>query len=275
MAVSTKSRFGVGAVVGTPQVGSDFNRFESHSDPRHQLGWSAEDVDGNVYRYAQFGADVNRGVLVATDLSESCLGDSDGVIVASASSTLGTDGLIKTKYIEITAGDGAGAILTDQFAGGKFIVSDDAGEGYTYDIVGNTFNATSGSAFRLQLKQPLQVAVTSATDFIIVGNKYANLEIATRATDNYVSGVTCSTMDVSEASYGWVQTKGVVGILTDAGVSGVSDANEKIVLSSGTSGAVTCVGDESQTTPTLNTVLGSCIIAGDDTGHGAYYIDLE
>jgi hypothetical protein len=160
MAVSTSTLFGVGAANGVPQVGADFNRFVSDATPKYQVGWKIEDVDGNVYRYSHFGADVNRGVVVAQDISESSLGDSDNVIVAPASTTSGTDGNIGTKYVEITAGQSGNAITADQFAGGRFITTDDTGEGYTYNIVGNTGNATVGSAFRLQLKELLTLLLT-------------------------------------------------------------------------------------------------------------------
>jgi len=140
----------------------------------------------------------------------------------------------------------------------------------TYKVVGNSANATSGSAFRLQLKQKLQIAVTAATDFIIVGNKYANLEIATNGTDCIVAGVSCRSISTA-AYYGWVQSKGIVGILCE----GTDVIGEKIVLSTGTSGAVTSASNVEETSQSIDQVLGSVVIAGDDTGHGAYYINVD
>ncbi len=269
MARSTSSYFGSGVVSGVALVAGEFNKFDEHSAPQYRIGSKIEDADGNVYRYSHFGADVNRGVLVSTDLTEACLGDSDNVIVASASCSVTTDGTAGSKYLEITAGDSGSEITLDQFAGGKFITTDDAGEGFTYDIVGNTANATDTSSFRLQLKQKLQVAVTAATDFIIVGNKYSNLEIATAATDDYVAGVTCSTMDVSEQAWGWIQTKGVVGVL----MAGSDAVGQKVQLSVETDGAVCGAADNASNT--MDQVIGSCVVAGDAAGHGAYYINLE
>ena len=267
MAVSTSSRFGSGAVQGVPSVAADFDKFAEHATPQHQLGYKVEDVDGNVYRYAHFGATVNRGVLVSQDVSESSLGDSDNVIVASASASDTSYGTIGSKSIEITAG-GSTVIAADQYAGGKFITTDDTGEGYTYDIVGNTANSTSGSNIRLDLRQPLQVAVDGTTDFIIVGNKYANLEINTAATDNIIAGVSCST--ISTASYyGWVQTKGIVGILC----GGTDAIGDYINPSNTTSGAVVC--QSSPNSVTVDQILGSCVVAGDSGGHGAYYINVD
>jgi len=272
MAVSANSTFGSGTNQGVPTVSADFNKFDKHATPRFAVGFKVEDGDGNVYRYSHFGADVNRGVLVSQDLSESSLGDSDNAIVASASCTVTTDGTAGSKYLEITTGIYGSTtnteITEDQFAGGKFITSDDAGEGYTYDIVGNSAN--TAATIRLQLKQPLQVAVTAATDFIIVGNRYANLEIATNGTDCATAGVTCQTMDVSEEAWGWVQTKGVVGILCH----GTDVVGENISLTNLISGAVVCASNAAAIA-SIDTIVGSCYVAGDSTGHGAYYINLE
>ncbi len=272
MTRSTLSSYGSGTIQGISLVAGEFNKFAEHETPQYRIGHKIEDADGSVYRYAHYGADTNRGVLVSTDISESCMGDSNDAIVASASCSVTTDGTVGYHHFEVTGGDSGLAIVVDQFAGGKLIVSDDAGEGFTYDIVGNTANATDTSSFRVQLKQSIQVALTAASDFIIVGNKYSNLEIATHATDNYIAGVSCSTMDVSDKPFGWVQTKGVCGILEGT----ASVAGEKAILSPATSGATgTASIPQSADANSLDQIIGSCVVAGDSTGHGAYYINLE
>jgi hypothetical protein len=275
MAVSSSSTFSSGKNQGVPTVSADFDKFAKHATPRFAIGFKVEDGDGNVYRYSHFGADTNRGVLVSQDVSESSLGDSDNVIVASASCANTSDGTKGSRYLNITTGNyssggTATEVTANQFAGGTFITSDDAGEGYTYDIVGNTTNAGS-STIRVELRQPIQVALGATTDFIIVGNKYANLEIATNGTDCTLAGVTCQTMDVSEEAWGWVQTKGLVGILC----AGTDVLGEKVVLSQGTSGAVICASSVTESSQSLDQVVGSCVVAGDSTGHGVYYINLE
>lgn len=270
MAISTTTRFGIGAAVGVPQVGADFDRFVSDATPRFQVGFKVEDNEGNVYRYGHFGANVDRGVVVAQDISESSLGDSDNVIVASTSSADTSDGLVGSKYLEITAGQSGNAILADQFAGGKFVTTDDAGEGYTYNIVGNTGNATIGSSFRLQLKEKLQVAVTAATDFGIAGSPYANLEGATIGTDNVAAGVSCQQIAIATKPYGWIQTQGIVGILQ----SGTAVIGQKITLTA-TAGAVGPAGADATASATLNSSVGSTVITGDSGGHGVFSINLE
>ena len=82
-------------------------------------------------------------------------------------------------------------------------------------------------------------------------------------------------MDISAAAYGWIQKSGVVGILQD----GVIAIGNTIQLSDGVSGAVQIFGGEVasavaasdlQTEP----ILGSCLIAGDSSGHGVFKISL-
>lgn len=271
MAVSTSSYFGNGKIQGNPQVAVDFDKFASDATPKYALGYRIEDSDGNVYRYGHFGADTARGVVVAQDVSESSLGDSDNVIVASASCTVTTDGTVGSSYFEVTAGNSTIPITVNEFAGGRLVIIDDKGEGYTYNIIGNTANATEGSTIRVQIREKLQSALDATSDFIIMGNRYANLEIASNGTDCIVAGVTCRSMTTTRP-YGWVQTKGVVGILT----SGTNVIGENIALSSATSGAVGCYSDATVAASlTVDQVLGACLIAGDTSGHGVYYINVD
>jgi hypothetical protein len=227
-------------------------------------------ADGTVLRYAHFGDDVNRGVLVSQDLSESSQAEIDGEVIASASCVTTTDGTVGSYYLEADLA----SVTVDQYAGGKFIVTDDAGEGYTYDIVGNTATDDPASGnIRIQLAQPLQVALTADTDFAIQGNMYANLEIAT-TTDTSVVGVTCSTMDVSEQAWGWIQTKGVVGILADATAP---EDGEIVTLSEDTSGAVQVLagGGTDVADAVSDPIVGFCLADSDNGGHAVCKINLE
>jgi hypothetical protein len=269
MAVSGDSYFS-NSIQGIPQTGGDVDLYRNDVTPRYALGYRITRQDGNEYVYSHFGADSNRGILVATDASESSQVDTDNVIVAPASAVTTTDGTIGSRFVQITLA----SITADQFAGGYFVVTDDTGEGFTYRVRGNTAtdDPTSGD-FRLELEDPLVVAVDGTSDFAIQGNLYANLEAATAATDISVAGVTTNTMDVSEAAYGWVQTKGVVGILQDGTIA----IGDMCTLSDGTAGAIqvaagggTAMGDL-----IAEELLGTCLIAGDTTGHGVFKVAIS
>lgn len=270
MAQSTSSRF-PNAKVGTPQIAGPFNKFDLHANPQYNIGFKVELEDGTTFRYAHFGADVNRGVLVGTDESESSVADTDNVVIAPASANVTTDGTLGSFFVQITLA----SITAGDFQGGYFVTTDDLGEGFTYRIKGN--NATGDPAsgdIRLELYEPLQIALDATTDIAIQGSLYSNLEIATAATDMSVAGVTCKTMDVSAQEWGWIQTKGPVGCLQDATVIVKGD---QVVHSSLTSGAYGAFGG---TAPTVDDLIDEFIIGyvmqiGDTTGHGIINLMLE
>lgn len=253
-----------------PTLSGNFNKFRMDATQKYPLGFKVECSDGSVYRYSHFGADTDRGVLVSTDVSETCVADTDNSIIASASAVNTTDGLIGSRFIEFTVA----SVTANQFVGGKLITTDDAGEGYTYDIKGNTAtgNPATGN-IRIEIAQPLQVAVTTATDVSIVGSLYHDLEVAT-TTDALVVGVSCALMDVSEKPFGWIQTKGVVGVLQDVNVPTIGAV---ATLSNLTAGAVTIMGGNSTyaTYYGLNPIVGIFLDIGDSTGHASVKLNLE
>jgi len=267
MAVSTSNKFSI-AAGSPPSIVGAFDKFAKDATPKYPCGYKVEMADGTVLRYAHFGADVAVGVLVSQDLSESSQADLDNEVIAPASCVNTSDGTIGSYHIEVDAD----SVTVDQYAGAKLITTDDTGEGYTYDIVGNTAtNDPATGNFRIQLAQPLQVALDATTDISIMGNAYANLEIAT-TTDEFVAGVTCSAMDVSEQAWGWIQTKGVCGILQDGTIA----LGDMVCLSDGVSGAVHVIGGGGTlATDLTEPLIGFCVDPGDNGGHGAFKINLE
>lgn len=268
MSISTASYFNRGSSgFGGATVGS-FDKFEQGTVPKYSIGYQVRQADGTMYRYVHFGATVNRGVLVAGDISEMAVADTDNAIIAPASAVTTTDGTLGSYFIEVTIA----SINAGDFEGGKFITTDDTGEGYTYDILGNTAtgNPASGNV-RIQLAQPLQVAVDNTTDFSIVANKYHNLEIATTGTDPIVVGVSCATITAA-GNYGWIQTRGICGVLQDAQAPTIGDTVQLSALTNGAVGILGgtvagSLGDMNQ-----QVIVGRCVDVGDSTGHSA--IDL-
>src|SRR3990167_6508168 len=195
MAIDSSSYSSNQASVGLGgATAGQFNKFDLHATAKYPLGFKVEQADGSIYRYAHMGAATNRGLVVAQDLSESSTADTDNAIIAPASAVAvsgitAKPGALGSYYVEITLA----SVTTNQFRGGKFGTTDDTGEGYTYDIIGNTAtdNPASGT-IRIELAQPLQVALDTSTDFSIVGPRYGNLEACT-TTDEHPAGVTCAT----------------------------------------------------------------------------------
>lgn len=257
MAVST-STINSFAAVGVPMTVAEFNPFESTTNPKRPVGFKVEDAQGNVYRWAQFGATTTQGKVVSQDISESSLVDSDNIVIAPASAVNVGDGSLGSRFVEVTLA----AVTQNQYAGGKLVITDDAGEGYTYPIIGNT--ATDDPAtgnIRIELGLPLQVALTTASDIAISGSRYGNLEPAT-ATDFDIVGVSMGSQ--AAADYGWILTKGAVGILTQ----GETVAGKGIMVGS-------VAGSVTEATATNDNVFGYALAAGDNTGYTACIINCE
>jgi hypothetical protein len=234
MAYSTSNKFSI-AAGSPPQIVGAFDKFEMHATPKYPCGYKVEMADGSVYRYGHFGANTSVGRLVSEDVSETSLTRQANKFKAPAASASGTDGAVGSRYLQATlAGVGK-----DLFAGAKVVMTADTGLGYTYDIIGNTAtdNPVSGDC-RIELAQPIQVAIDATTDIHVTASPYQNLEGATD-TDIHVAGVACSTMVVADAPWGWIQTKGKCGVLSAAAVAAAVGA---VLTTSNTAGAFQLLG---------------------------------
>jgi hypothetical protein len=149
------------------------------------------------------------------------------------------------------------------FDGGQLAITDGAGIGYTYDIIGNTAtNDPASGNFRLELARPIVVALTTASDICIMGAMYGNLEPAT-TTDINVVGVSMASMAAGD--YGWIMTKGQVGCLSQ----GTTTIGIPCMIGSA-AGSVTDLTEAA--------VLGIpafTIVAGDNAGQAGIRINLE
>ena len=254
-------------------VAFDGNIYRLDSTPKYPLGFRVSRADGSVYRYSQFGAATNRGVLVSQDVSETSIPDTDNGIVTPASAVTTTDGTVGSRFIEITMS----GVIANQFAGAYLVTTDDTGEGYTYRIKGNTASGNPASGnYRVELYDPLQVAVDNTTDYSIVGLPWNDIEVATRTTDSIVCGVSCATTTAAKP-FAFVQTKGIVGVLQDIHVPAIGDP---VTLSTLTAGAVAkyfgtgSLGLSDVAVEGANPILGICADPGDSTGHTVIALNL-
>ena len=222
MAVSANCYFS-NAIVGVPQVAAgQVNVYKEDTNPRFAIGTKFERQDGAVFRYAHFGATVgSAGLLCSSDVSESGTTMKPLVVVASSSTYQMADeqpgvypNMKDSKYMIITLA----SVQTDTYAGGYINLSS-AGlsqvGGYTYRIKGNTAtdNPVTGNC-RLELYDRLQYGINSSDAFTITGSRYANLEANLPATGtDLASGVNMIPITTA-GDYGWVQTKGIVGVLS-------------------------------------------------------------
>ena len=278
MAVSTGTSYFTNALVGQMQVGSDIDINARHATPKFAVGTGFERADGCKFRYSHFGAAVNRGVLVSTDLSESNKGHTPNAGETVANLTKRANEHLKpnaagSRYVQLTF-----TATAHQFDGGYLVIEDDAGEGFTYRIKGHDVGngPVSGSMY-MDLYDPLHTAIDSTTDISIAGCLYANLEIANGTQpasriDSLVVGASCC--NTSAQDFAWVQTKGTCGVLQDANVAVPCQI---VMLSTNTNGAVTPLGVTlTGSAGTVITVpIGYCIVAGSSTAHTIVNLTIE
>ena len=273
MATENASYFSNAVPGEAPHFDGNIYRLDALATPKYPLGFKVSRADGNIYRYGQFGAATNRGVLVAPDISEVGVVDTDNGMISPASASDVTFGTIGSYKIEITM-DG---VIAGQFRGAYLHTTDDTGEGYTYRIKDNTASGSAGGTdYVLTLHEPLQVAIDNTTDYTITPCLYNDLEVATAATDNVVVGVSVATSTAAKP-FAFVQTRGPATVLNDETVPIIG---ELLMLSEVTAGAVApfltdSVGTVAALEIRASQLVGYCIAAGDSTGHTSVYLQIE
>jgi|TARA_R110000824_G_C15039240_1_gene660219 hypothetical protein len=224
--------------------------YTESSTPQYDLGEKLEFKDGRTFRYAKASdAAIAAGNIVSQDQSTTSLVETDDIIIAAAGRFSISAGSLA---LQITLA----SIAKDQFAGGMFQVTDDAGEGYQYRIKSNSATAfTTAGKVDIDFYDPIKVAVTTSSDIAIVGGLWNGVMAAVAATDTVVSGVT--PIAVTASYYFWAQTAGIALILAD----GTITIGDKLVVSDGVAGAV-----QTQDVYT-EAAIGSACYAPDTTGH--------
>ena len=244
--------------VGGGGIGSKAGQgiYTESSTPKFAIGEKLELADGRVFRYASFAAATGAGILVSQDISATAVVETDGAVLGAAGDYSPVAG---SSQFQITL---ASATL-NQYQGGYFHSTDDAGEGHNYRIKSNSATgATTSGKVDIVLYDPIVVTMTTDTDFAITGNLYNQVRPAIGTTDYIVSGVT--PIAFTSAYYGWVQTRGVAVILTDDSAIGIG---VPVMCGDAQAGAVE-VADNS------HPLVGFCLHEADDTGYMGIALQL-
>jgi hypothetical protein len=223
--------------------------YTESSTAKFAIGEKLEFADGRCFRYGYTAAAVNAGLLVSQDVSATALVESDDIVIAASGDYSPAAGSSKVQITlaSISANDYAGALLQ---------ITDDDGEGIQYRIKSNSATGkTTAGKVDIELFDPIKVALTTSSDFAIVGSLWYNVRGATAGTDYVVSGVTPIAFTANY--YGWFQTAGIATILADGSIA-IAD---NLTLSDGVTGAVQL--KDAETEP----LIGYACYAPDNTGH--------
>lgn len=224
------------SIQGVPGAGVDVDITRTDASPKYAMGYLIWRADGNRYRYCNIGTATNAGNLVGQTQASGGAAYGAAKVVSSASAVVVPQeypilpGQAGSHYVEVTIA----AIAANKYEGGYLITTRGTGVGDTYRIVGNsaTDNPATGN-LRIQLYEPLKVALTGATGLTIATSIYNDLA-ASATSSSTATGVLMSTTTATNL-WAWVCTRGMVGCTEDNTVTVV--AGQQLVSSRVTAGA--------------------------------------
>lgn len=193
--------------------------FTSSATQFHQLGTLGKTPDGRVFRYSQAGAvDTVAGKLYqgAAPIANHLANTPPAVAIGATSFTY-------------TPGATAGA--ANLYAEGYLQVDTTPGEGYIYQVASHEA-ITASTAFTLNLKDAIQVALTTSSRVGLVHNAYKNVILVPTTNTGRVAGVAPTI--IADTEFGWLQTRGPASVL----INGTPGITAPVVNSGTTTGAV-------------------------------------
>ena len=247
MAISTSSYFS-NSIVGIPQVaGESVDIYANDSAPRFAIGTKFERQDGSVFRYSYFANACTAGQVMASVTTDIGFAGVTSAFVSTSSTyqmvnePVGTyPNGVGSRYIVINTATASALAAAGQYKGGYLTVGAHKNDGIyvanqTYRIKNSTATGTPASGLlRFELYDKLLATITTSAFLSVAGSRYNGL---TPADDTIASAVAVPAgvaMNTMTATYfGWVQTRGPVGVILDVEAAG-SSAGYLAVL--GTSG---------------------------------------
>lgn len=249
------------AKIGSDPQSAPGDVFFTSQTPQATVGSRYVSEDGRVYRYAQFDPANN---LVAGNLLQGVipvLNHQHLTVTTGATAGMGSLGQLPSIVVTLGATAGTAGFYSNGYA----VIDSGSGHlGQTYSILANTTAASSGTMI-VYLGEPLVTAITAGTDTIsLVPNQY-NGVIQMPTT---VTGVAVGAAVIAGTAgwYGYVQTRGIASVLSDALVAAKGQA---IAPSTTTAGATT-LG-----TTTNFFSVGNALVAGVSARANPVFLSLE
>jgi hypothetical protein len=203
------------------------NPYEEHTEQMHQLGAMAIAENGDTYRYTKAAAtDFTAGHLLVSLGREA----NHQNVALSAAAAIGDKLVIPTM--------GATAVDANEYDEGWLIFNDNSPEGECYKI--NRHEANAGSlATDVYIEPALKTVATTGSEVELVRNPWNKPAISQLIAER-PAGVAIQDWDVSVAEYGWLKTRGICSVLSDA--TGIT-VGYKATISNQTDGGVGLFSD--------------------------------
>tara|TARA_Y100000310_G_scaffold344248_1_gene455990 strand:+ start:278 stop:1051 length:774 start_codon:yes stop_codon:yes gene_type:complete len=218
------------------------------------IGTRARHRDGREIVYGQTAAAVAAAVVCAPDISSKGLADTDDGV---------NDSVAAGEYTFRFDLNAFSSIAVNQFAGSVLMITDDAGEGYSYYINSNIATENTDE-ITVTLEEDIHVALTTSSDVAIAPPMYGELITADCNTGTDVVPTCVSVSVLADNDFGWFATRGFWPILQDGSIA----IGNSVTNSDGTAGAVQLKDAETEA------LIGTCVYAGDTTGHGVFKVQL-
>jgi hypothetical protein len=215
------------------------------------VGSYAETPDGRGYRYALAGG---------TTLAPGKLG---------VAATVNADATNKTIARTVAAGateivlDAGGTIVADAYADGYLTINDATGEGISY-LVANHTGVTGAGEITINLRDPIEVGLTiDVSEGTLTQNPWSGVVIS--VTDQADMPVGVPNVSITNAYYGFVQTRGVCSVLGDEAVA----AGLALTTGTGVAGAVEALDAAGEFQ------IGVALVAAVDTEYREAYLTID
>ncbi len=190
------------------------------------IGDKAYSANGDTFRLALVGA----SALVKGNLLQESAEDTTYENMA-----VGTAGAVGDKFLQIT--NGTATITSQQFEGGTITVytAGTVAIGDTYRITSVTGTLTTGGALKVWLDRPLRYVYTTSAKVNMKRSPWSGVIQAPASTQTGMA-VGVAIYEIPANAYGWVQTHGECGALSDGSTFAVGSG---LGTPSGTAGCVT------------------------------------
>lgn len=185
-------------ISGNPILGG-IDLYSSEVNPSAPIGMLVFGDNGKAFRYVKAGA----SALVVGNVLQAPVIDTQFDSMSVPVNAFGLQ--------TVTITNGTTVLTGNEFAGGSLSVSVTPGLGEEYTILGNGA-AASGASLTVYLDRPIRTAWTTSTKVTLRNLWNGVIQCPTTLTGS-VAGVAIHAIPATY--YGWIQTKGVAGVLSD------------------------------------------------------------
>lgn len=166
------------------------------------LGSKCVTSDGRAFRYVKVGGTA----LVAGKLYDGAATIDNHQNLATAVAAIGAT--------EVTVTLAGTAATANQYSGGVLIVNDQTGQGYTYQIKSHPAQTSTTGDLVVTLEDPVIEALDATSQCSLTYNQHDSVIIHAASETGVAVGV--AVFNVTDAYYGWLQTRGPVSLMCDA-----------------------------------------------------------